>query len=144
MADIFDNILLSERKENLYNKKRKRINNKYQEICDAVKDKIAQIIIIDAEDMIHDDTYSFDSEIGFEDVFDREVPEFLKEIYGSLTDEDIIKNLQFNSEMHFLYEKGFLKVKDYEISLDKKKFVIFKLLEKHLIFDLIKIVLHFC
>jgi len=144
MDDIFDNILLKERKEKLQDKKRKRINNKYQEICDAVKDKIAQIIIIDAEDMIHDDTYCFDYVVRFEEVLDCELPDFLKAIYASLKDEDIIRNLKFCPDMQFLYENGFLKIEDYEISLDQQKFIIFKLLEKHLIFDLIKIVLHFC
>jgi hypothetical protein len=146
MDDIFDNILLKERKEKLQDKKRKRIDNKYQEIVDVFKDKIAQIIIIDAESYIHNDSYCYDNVSDFEHIFDEkeEILPFLKEIHGYLKDEDIIRNLKLCPDMQFLYENGFLKIDDYEISLDQQKFVIFKLLEKHLIFDLIKIVLHFC
>jgi hypothetical protein len=169
-TNIINTLLLHELRNKKYDRIAQRVskvNYEYQKIIfdlnfpinDFNIDKLAQVIIMEAEFEVYNQSSYYINALNNEDL--RQIISYVYrndleiinnkfktirknfyEVFKMLKKEDYVRNLYVCPEMQFLYYHGFLEITDFDMHIPNKKHIfVHHILKKYLTFDLIKFVL---
>jgi len=171
-TNIISAILLNKLENKKYDRIAQRVsqvNYEYQKIIFDLNfpinnftiDKLAQVIIMEAEFQVYDQSSYYISALNNEDlrqiicyVYKNDleiinnrfetIRKNFNEVFKMLKKEDYVRNLYVCPEMQFLYYHGFLEITDFDMHIpNKKNIFVHHILKKYLKFNLIKFVLEF-